>query len=92
MGEKHHYKRLKNFGYDELIPFYKEFEILGPSSDALYTTLKSLGHFRNRVHIRNYFGNFEADEFKTFSEVRTQRTINIMGSVIQYISENYPRP
>lgn len=90
-GKIYQYKRLRNFGYEELIEFYKKFNILG-SKPKTYDELQSLGRFRNRVHIRNYFGNFERNESRTFSEKRTQRSIDYMEATIKYFMENYPRP
>jgi len=90
-GKVYKYKRLKNFGYKELIEFYGEFNILGSKPD-IYEDLQYLGRFRNRVHIRNYFGNFERNESRTFSEERTQRTIDYMEDIFKYINKNYPRP
>ncbi len=90
-GQIYQYKRLQNFGYKELILFYKKFSILGSSSES-YEALQNLGRFRNRVHIRNYFGNFERDEFRTFSESRAQRTIDSMEDIIKYFDKKYTRP
>ena len=90
-GKVYKYKRLKNFGFKDLVEFCEKFDILGPHS-ATYNALQDLGRFRNRVHIRNYFGNFEKDESQTFSEKRTQQAINYMIAVFIYIGKNYPRP
>lgn len=90
-GQVYQYKRLRNFGYKELIEFYEKFKILGSSPDY-YEVLQNLGHFRNRVHIRNYFGNFERDESRTFSESRTQKAINSMEAILKYFSKYYSRP
>jgi hypothetical protein len=90
-GQVYKYKRLQNFGYKDLIEFYEHFHLLG-KSPLNYRVLQDLGRFRNRVHIRNYFSNFERDESQVFSERRTQAAINIMVSVFKYLSENYPRP
>ena len=90
-GKVYQYKRLRNFGYKELVEFYEKFHIFGPSPNP-YEALQNLGRFRNRVHIRNYFGNFERDESRTFSERRAQRTIDSMESIFKYFNKNYPRP
>ena len=90
-GKVYKFKRLKNFGYKELISFYETFHILGFREET-YLTLQDLGRFRNRVHIRNYFGNFERNESRTFSENRTQRAIDFMEATLKYLSVNYPRP
>jgi hypothetical protein len=89
-GQVYQYKRLENFGYKDLIEVYEKFKILG-ASVTTYAELQDLGRFRNRVHIRNYFENFERDESRTFSETRTQRAINSMEKTIAYLGRNYPR-
>lgn len=90
-GQAYKNKKLRNFGYKELIEFYKKFRLIG-LKDSNYQILQRLGHFRNRVHIRNYFENFERDEVRVFSEARTQETINIMEEILRYFSEKYARP
>jgi len=90
-GKVYKYKRLKNFGYKELIDFYEKFNLLG-SKASVYETLQNLGRFRNRVHIRNYFGNFERNESRAFSEARTQNAIDCMTDIFKYLGENHPRP
>ena len=52
----------------------------------------SLSRFRNRVHILNYFGNFEKDETRVFSTYRTQETLDVMIWMIKYFNKNYARP
>lgn len=90
-GQVRKHKRLKNIGYDQLISLCEELALLGRNSRN-YSILRTLGRFRNRVHIRNYFDNFERDESRVFSEARAQSAINHMESVIEYLSLNYPRP
>jgi hypothetical protein len=90
-GKSYKGKRLKNFGYVELIAFCEKFHLLGADAN-LYTQLQDLGRFRNRVHIRNYFGNFERNESRTFSEKRTQNTLEYMQVVVAYLHEHYERP
>lgn len=91
LEEVYKYKKLRNFGYKDVVNFLEEFSILGSSSQK-YSTLQKIGHFRNRVHINNYFDNFERDESKTFSEKRTQVTINYMRKIFLYFKDNYSRP
>jgi hypothetical protein len=91
LDETYQGKKLRNFGYKDLINFLKKFSILG-STDEVYTILQKMGHFRNRVHIKNYFNNFEKDESVVFSEKRTQKIINCMVWIFNYFEENYSRP
>lgn len=90
LDKVYQYRKLRNFKYKDLIDFFEEFSILGPSIKT-YKNLQKIGHFRNRVHINNYFGNFERDESKVFSEKRTQLTIDYMVKMFRYFKENYSR-
>lgn len=90
-GEAYQYRRLRNFGYQDLVKFCEEFSLLGPSS-KVYRNLERMGRFRNRVHINNYFGNFERDESRAFSETRTQEIIYYMIKMLKYLEKHYSRP
>lgn len=90
-GKTYQYRKLRNFGYQDIISFCEEFSLLGPQTDV-YDILKNMGRFRNRVHINNYFGNFERDESRTFSESRAQRTINYVEKIFRYMERHYSRP
>lgn len=91
LDEVYQSNKLRNFGFQELVKFCEEFSLLGNSSDR-YTNLKEIGKFRNRVHIKNYFNNFERDESKTFSEIRTQKTIDYMVDIFYFFNYEYSRP
>src|SRR3989344_4366775 len=91
IGDVYQSRKLKNFGYPELITLLKDFSILGAVSER-YDTLIKMGRFRNRFHIKNYFGNFELNESETFSEERTQKVINYMVHIVGYFKSNYSRP
>jgi len=85
--------RLRNFGYSELISLCEELELLGPARGKInvYSKLKSMGRFRNRVHIRNYFNNFGRDESRTFSERRAQMIVDYVIKMFRYFEQNYYR-
>jgi hypothetical protein len=90
-GEKHTYSRLNNFGFKTMIEIYTEYKLFGKNNEK-YKLLMSLSRFRNRVHILNYFGNFEKDETRVFSTYRTQETLDVMIWMIKYFNKNYARP
>lgn len=81
---------LKNFNFSPMISLYKRLELLG-SGDYIYDNLDKLSKFRNRVHIKNYYDNFEKDERVTFSSNRVQKTINYMLWIIDFFENEYRR-
>jgi len=85
------YRKLRNLSYREVVAFYSEFKLLG-SNETLYESLDKMGHFRNRVHIKNYHGNFQRDERLVFTNERTKVVIKIMESIVDYFETNYSRP
>ena len=90
-GKEHQYTSLRNFGFKELIKIHEDYLLIGSKKET-YDYLRQASHFRNRVHISNYFGNFERDESRVFSETRTQRTIDYMVALIKHFESKYPRP
>lgn len=90
-GKEHYYSTLKNFNFSPMVEIYKKFKLIG-SNKNVYKALTNLSYFRNRIHINNYFNNFEKNENVTFSEERTQKTIIIMIWIINYFKNNYARP
>lgn len=83
-------KKLKNFGFSKIIGIYEKYKLLG-EDENLYENLEKLSYFRNRIHIKNYFENFEKDESITFSNKRTLVSLKIMEYISHYHSDNYPR-
>lgn len=90
-GQKFEYIKLKNFNFNSMIDVFSELKLFG-DKDNIYKILQELAHFRNRVHINNYFNNFEKDENVTFSEKRVQRTMDVMYWIFEYFKINYNRP
>ena len=82
---------LKNFDFITMIKIYQDLKLLGDYKQN-YEFLMNLAHFRNRIHIKNYFNNFEKDESNTFSESRVQKTIKAMVWFFGYFQTYYPRP
>ena len=87
----HVYVKLKNFNFTPMIRLYEKFNLFG-NNKKIYKILFKLAYFRNRIHIQNYFNNFEKDESITFSKKRVQNSLNIMNWVIDYFEDNYKRP
>ncbi|MEA3450121.1 MAG: hypothetical protein U9Q85_04090 [Patescibacteria group bacterium] len=90
-GKEHEFSVLKNFNFTPMIEVYEELELLG-SNEGIYKFLIEMAYFRNRVHINNYFGNFEKDEIVTFSSERVQKTLDVMVWFFDYFKKYYSRP
>ncbi|OGH78800.1 MAG: hypothetical protein A2469_04435 [Candidatus Magasanikbacteria bacterium RIFOXYC2_FULL_40_16] len=82
---------LKNFDFITMIKIYQDLKLLGDYKQN-YEFLMNLARFRNRIHIKNYFNNFEKDESKTFSESRVEKIIKAMVWFFGYFQTHYPRP
>ena len=90
-GNKHEYSVLKNFNFTLMIEIYRELKLFGDNK-KVYKFLTQIAYFRNRIHIKNYFNNFEKDEGITFSTKRTQDSLNVMVWCFNYFKDNYKRP
>lgn len=90
-GKEYYCSILKNFNFAPMITLYRDLNLLGNQA-TIYDTLLKLSYFRNRVHINNYYDNFEKDEKETFSEKRTQTILDIMIWFFTYFKKNYSRP
>jgi len=84
--------KTKNMSMDQLVKCFYEYELLGGKSSVIYPALKSLNYLRNRVHILNWFANFERDEIRVFTNSRLVATEKITSYIVNYISKNYSRP
>ena len=90
-GQKYYVSALKNFNFTPMVRVYKKLTLLGNNKE-IYENLLSLAHLRNRIHITNYFNNFEKDEHDTFSESRVQEIFDTMIWFFDYFKDNYERP
>lgn len=89
-GKECEYKILKNFNLSSIIEIYEDCNLFGDNK-KIYVFLSRLSKMRNRVHIKNYFDNFEKDENIAFSEKRTQEAVVVMLWVVQYFKNEYKR-
>lgn len=69
---------------------FRHHQLLGGSHD-LYESLYSLNMLRNRVHIQNEKGSFEADERHAFTQERLILSEKCTEFVLCFLSKNYPR-
>jgi len=85
-------ERIKNYPFQELVDFFKKYELLDQSDSQLYSELSRMGYMRNRVHIFNYHGTYERDEEQVFSEARVDMAEKVLVYVFETMGSKYPRP
>jgi hypothetical protein len=86
------YKRIKNYKISELIRIFSEYELLGEKDNIIYKHLEGASYLRNRIHIFNWFGNFEIDEDKVFNESRLGKIETLLIEILNIMEEKYDRP
>ena len=88
-GER--YKR-RLYNYSKIIKRFKKYELFGPKDDEIYEHLTKFGQMRNRVHIENYYENFEEDEGKVFTDIRLETLETILFQLWEKMVSDYKRP
>lgn len=91
-GETIEFYRVRNYSLNQMIEIMKKFELLGRADDSLYERLEKAGHLRNRIHIVNWFNNFEVDEEGVFIDLRVTVLEDLLDSVINIMTSTYKRP
>lgn len=86
------YKRIKNYKISELIKIFSEHELLGEKNNIIYQHLEEASFLRNRIHIFNYFGNFEINEDEVFNESRLEKIESLLIEILNIMEERYERP
>lgn len=85
-------KRVRNYKMAEFVKLFLEFELLGPKDAVLYDHLSKAAKMRNRIHISNYYRNFEIDESDVFTDRRLTAIEKIMEEVLGVMGRMYIRP
>lgn len=83
--------RVKNYPFTQLLNLIKKFELLGDGNSTIYSALEKIGYFRNRIHIYNWFDNFEKDEKNVFTDKRLLALEDLFLYVLDHMSSNYSR-
>lgn len=85
-------RKVRNYSFDQLLKIFEEFELFGPSGHLIYTRLQDAGRLRNRIHIFNWFGNYEAKERDTYSNEKLSEIELLLDAYLNFMSTKYPRP
>lgn len=81
----------RNYTFKTLLELIKEFKLLG-SDEKIYDDLFTLGKLRNRVHIYNWYQNFEKNERIVYTEERLESSERLLNIIVDYMVVNYSRP
>lgn len=91
-GEDRQFKQIKNYRFSEIIDFIKEFELFGNANESIYDDLINAAFLRNRIHIFNWFNNFEKKEKLVFTDIRVKNVENLLEKILDTMVGKYPRP
>jgi len=84
--------RVKNYSLSQILRLLKEFKLLEQKDSLFYKTLEEATYFRNRIHIYNWFNNFEKDEKYVFTDKRLEILENLVIYVLITMEAKYSRP
>lgn len=84
--------RVKNYTFNQILRLLKEFELLEQKDSPIYDTLENATYFRNRIHICNWFNNFEKDEKYVFTDRRLEILEKLVIYVLTTMEAKYSRP
>jgi hypothetical protein len=85
------YLRVKNYSLSQILRLLKEFELLEQKDSPIYNTLETATYFRNRIHIYNWFNNFEKDERYVFTDKRLEILENLVVYILITMEAKYSR-
>ncbi|MFA6463619.1 MAG: hypothetical protein WCV55_01280 [Candidatus Paceibacterota bacterium] len=86
------YLRIKNYSFSQILKLLKKFELLENKESLIYSSLEGAAEFRNRIHIYNWYFNFETDEAYVFTGKRLEVLEELFISVLSIMEEKYSRP
>lgn len=86
------YLRRKMYQFGEIIEIFKKYELFGNKDDQIYKDLVNFGYLRNRVHIENYYRNFEDRETFVFTNRRLGELEMVLSSLWTKMTNDYRRP
>lgn len=89
-GEAHKYYIMKKYDFNEIIKYCETYDLLF-GNRKLYSCLKKFTWLRNRIHIENYYNNFERDESEVFSELRIDTIESATAFILRVMANKYSR-
>src|SRR5581483_6634688 len=92
LNQRMRVQKVSNYSMDKMIKLFEEFQLFGHSRSGVYTRLQTAARLRNRIHIFNWWNNFEEKEWNTFSDSKLEEIEKLLNGVLSYMSRIYPRP
>lgn len=83
--------KVKNYSLLQILKLLQKFELLEKEDSLIYKQLEGAIHFRNRVHIYNWFDNFEIDERYVFTDKRLEILERLFIYIIVTMESKYSR-
>lgn len=84
--------RVKNYSFIEVVRLLKKFELLEHKDSRVYNLLEDAIHLRNRLHIYNWFQNYEIDEEDVFTNKRLDAIEKLFEYILNKMKSKYSRP
>lgn len=84
--------RVKNYSLTQILNLLQKFELLESKNSPIYNTLEQAIYFRNRIHIYNWYNNFERDEKYVFTDKRLEILEKLVIYVLTTMEAKYSRP
>ena len=84
--------RVRNYSLAQIIKFLQDFELLEKANHNVYLDLNKIAIFRNRIHIYNWYGNFEKDERNLYTDTRLLSVEKYFLYVLNTLESRYSRP
>jgi len=86
--------RVYNYSFNQIVSIFREFNLLDtdvPRNYSIYNVLETANKFRNRIHIYNWYNNFETNEEYVFTDKRLAILEKITVEVINTMEQKYQR-
>jgi hypothetical protein len=78
--------------FEKYIASARKNELFEPKNSSLYEKMDELRKLRNRIHIQNKKGHFEANEIDAFRIERKIMAEKILEQIIKQMNKKYYRP
>jgi len=82
-GETYQFYTIKRYDFNQIVKYCRKYNLLFDSSEKIYDHLDEFAKLRNRIHIENYYNNFEQDEHAVFINSR----LTLMERILKYVLE-----
>ncbi len=84
--------RTKNIDeFEKYIASARKHDLLEDDGFGVYDALEELRKLRNRIHIQNKKGHFEADERNAFTQARQKQAERCLEKVLKLLATKYAR-